>query len=92
MNPLLLFILFMILFALPLGVFVNRIRYRGTIIYKTAIAILVTNLLVAIASFIIGFYGIKYLFWYIPVGYLTLLIGNLIFKKYVQRPIKGSEE
>ena len=90
MNPLLLFILFMILFALPLGVFVNRIRYRGTIIYKTAIAILVTNLLVAIASFIIGFYGIKYLFWYIPVGYLTLLIGNLIFKKFVQRPIKGS--
>lgn len=92
MNPLLLFVLFMILVALPLGVFVNRIRYRGTIIFKTALVILATNILVATASFTIGLYGIKYIIWYIPVGYLALLIGNFVFKKFIQRPIKGSIE
>ncbi len=92
MSSLLIFVLFMILVAIPLGVFVNRIRYRGTIIYKTALAILATNILVGIASFMIGFYGIKYIIWYIPVGYLALLIGNFVFKKFIQRPIKGSIE
>ena len=90
MNPLFVFIIFMIVVAIPLGIVVNRLRYRGTIIFKTAMAILSTNLLVALISFIIGMYGIKYLIWYVPVGYLILLMGNLIFKKYVQRPIKGS--
>ncbi len=92
MHPLLIFVLFMTLGATPIAILVNRIRYRGTIIFKTAIVILATNFLVAVTSFIIGLYGIKYLIWYIPVGYAILLIGNQIFKKYVQRPIKGSIE
>lgn len=92
MSSLLIFILYMILVAIPLGVFVNRIRYRGTIIYKTALAILATNILVGIASFMIGFYGIKHLIWYLPFGYLVLLIGNFVFKKFIQKPIKGSIE
>ncbi|MBU8893064.1 MAG: GAF domain-containing protein [Bacteroidales bacterium] len=90
MNPLFVFILFMIFVAIPLGIVVNRLRYRGTIIFKSAMAILSTNLLVGVISFVIGMYGIKYLIWYVPVGYLILLMGNLIFKKYIQKPIKGS--
>ncbi|MDA3953273.1 MAG: GAF domain-containing protein [Bacteroidales bacterium] len=92
MSPLLIFVLFLIIVGTPLGIIINRIRYRGTIIYKTAIAILITNLFAALGAFSIGLYGIKYVLWYVPVGYLILLTGNLIIKKYVQRPIKGSIE
>jgi len=88
MSPFLIFILVMLLGVLPLSYFVYWYKYRGTIIYKTAFAILITNFLVAIASFGIGHFGIKYIYWYIPIGYLALLIGNMIFKKYVQKPLK----
>ncbi|MFO7827461.1 MAG: GAF domain-containing protein [Bacteroidales bacterium] len=92
MSPLLIFVLAMLFGILPLSYFVYWYKYRGTIIYKTAIAILITNLFVAIASFAIGHFGIQYIIWYIPVGYLTLLLGNIVFKKYVQRPVKATTE
>lgn len=88
MSPFLIFILIMLFGIMPISYFVYWYKYRGTIIYKTAFAILITNLLVGIASFGIGHFGIKYIYWYIPIGYLALLIGNLIFKKYVQKPVK----
>jgi len=88
MGPFLIFILVMLFGIFPLSHFVYWYKYRGTIIYKTAFAILITNFLVAIASFGIGHFGIKYIYLYIPIGYLTLLIGNLIFKKFVQKPVK----
>lgn len=90
MNPLLIFVLVMLLGVLPVSTFIYWYKYRGTIIYKTAFTILITNLLIAIGSFSIGYLGIKYIYLYIPVGYLSLLLGNVLFKKYVQRPIKGS--
>jgi methyl-accepting chemotaxis protein len=90
MNDLVIFILVMIFGILPLSVLVYWFKYKGTIIYKTAFAILITNMLVAIGSFIIGFYGIKLIFWYIPIGYVALFLGNFVFKKFVQRPIKAS--
>ena len=92
MNPFLIFVLVMLLGVLPLSLFVYWYKYRGTIIYKTAFAILITNVLVAIGSFAVGHFGIKFIFWYIPLGYLALLLGNILFKKFVQRPIKGSIE
>jgi len=92
MNPFLVFLLVMLLGVLPVSIFVYWYKYKGTIIYKTAFAILITNLLVALGSFSVGYFGIKYIYWYIPVGYLSLLLGNVLFKKYVQRPIKGSIE
>ncbi|MEE4196773.1 MAG: GAF domain-containing protein [Bacteroidales bacterium] len=92
MSPFLIFILVMIFGILPLSYFVYWYKYRGTIIYKTAFAILITNFIVAIASFGIGHFGIKYIYWYIPIGYLALLAGNLIFKKYVQKPVKSATE
>ncbi|MGC9376038.1 MAG: GAF domain-containing protein, partial [Bacteroidales bacterium] len=88
MSSFLIFILIMLFGIVPISYFVYWYKYRGTIIYKTAFAILITNLLVGIASFGIGHFGIKYIYWYIPIGYLALLIGNLIFKKYVQKPVK----
>ncbi|MEA2106333.1 MAG: GAF domain-containing protein [Bacteroidota bacterium] len=88
MSSFLIFILIMLFGIVPISYFVYWYKYRGTIIYKTAFAILITNLLVGIASFGIGHFGIKYIYWYIPIDYLALLIGNLIFKKYVQKPVK----
>jgi HAMP domain-containing protein len=92
MNDLLIFVLVMFFGILPLSIFVYWVKYRGTIIYKTAFAILITNILVAIGSFSIGFFGIKFIIWYIPVGYLALFMGNFVFKKFVQRPLKASIE
>lgn len=92
MNDLLIFVLVMFFGILPLSILVYWLKYKGTIIYKTAFAILVSNVLISIASFTIGIYGIKYLLWYIPVGYLSLFIGNFVFKKFVQRPIEASIE
>lgn len=90
MNPILLFTLIMVIGVLPLSILVYWLKYRGTIIYKTAFAILITNLLVAIASFTIGLKGINYFLWYLPIGYASLFIGNFVFKKFVQRPLKES--
>ena len=90
MNSILLFAIIMCFGVLPLSYIVYRFKYRGTIIYKTGFALLISNILVAIASFSVGSLGVKYIIWYIPFGYLALLLGNIIFKKFVQRPIKGS--
>jgi methyl-accepting chemotaxis protein len=90
MNDILLFTLIMVFGIFPLAVFVYWYKYKGTILYKTAYAILSTNILVAIASFAIGNLGIKYIFWYIPIGYFALFVGNYVFKKFVQRPLKSS--
>ena len=92
MNDLLIFILVMVFGVLPLSILVYWLKYRGTIIYKTAFAILITNILVAIGSFSVGFLGIKFIIWYIPLGYISLFLGNFVFKKYVQKPIKASIE
>ena len=77
MSDILIFILVMLFVVLPVSFLVYWFKYRGTIIYKTAFAILITNLLVAVGSYSVGYFGIKYIFWYIPVGYLSLLIGNV---------------
>jgi len=90
MNSILLFALILIFGVLPLSFLVYRFKYKGTIIYKTGFALLLSNILVALASFSVGSLGIKYIMWYLPFGYLSLLIGNIIFKKFVQRPIKSS--
>jgi len=90
MNEILLFTLILVLGIFPLAIFVYWFKYKGTILYKTAYAILATNILVAISSFAIGNLGIKYIIWYIPVGYFALFVGNFVFKKFVQRPLKAS--
>ncbi len=92
MSSLLIFVLIMILGVVPASVFIYWVKYRGTIMYKTAFAIIITNLIVAIASFIVGLYGFKYLWLYIPVAYSVILTGGLVIKKFVQKPIKGSME
>lgn len=90
MNSILLFAIVLIFGVLPASYLVYRFKYKGTIIYKTGFALLLSNILVALASFSVGSLGIKYIIWYLPFGYLSLLIGNVVFKKFVQRPIKGS--
>src|SRR6056297_443656 len=92
MSPFLIFILVIVLGVTPLSYFVYRYKYRGTIIFKTAIAILITNLIVAITSYSVGYFGINNIYWFIPVGYLALLTGSIILKKYVQKPIQHTTE
>lgn len=92
MTPLFVFILVMTLGVLPLAILVYYFKYKDTIIFKTSFAILITTYLVSIASFIIGKYGLIHLIWFVPAGYIFLLIGNTIYKKYVQKPVKRLSE
>lgn len=90
MNPLLIFILVLTFGIIPLALLVYWYRYRNTILQKTAYAILFATYIIAIISFILGRYGINHLYWYIPVGYLALLLGNVFFTRYVQKPVKST--
>lgn len=92
MNNVWIFILIMVFGVFPFGMTVYWLKYKRTIIFKTAFAIIVTAIIVGIISFIVGKYGLIHLIWYIPVGYLALLTGNLIFRSIVQRPIKKTTE
>ena len=90
MNDLLIFSLVLLFGVLPASYLIYWLKYKGTIIYKTAFAILTSNILVAIGSFAIGILGIKYIIWYLPLGYLSLLLSNILFKKFVQKPLQAS--
>ncbi|MFW6095809.1 MAG: GAF domain-containing protein [Bacteroidota bacterium] len=92
MNPLLIFILVLTFGIIPLALLVYWYRYRNTILQKTAYAILFATYIIAIISFILGKYGINHLYWYIPVGYIALLLGNVFFTRYVQKPVKSTTE
>ena len=92
MNSILIFALVMLFGVLPASYFIYWLKYKGTIIFKTASAILITNTLVSISAFSVGVLGLKNLIWFLPIGYFFLLIGNFIFKKAVQIPIKASIE
>ncbi len=92
MSPILVFILIMTVGVLPLSFFVYWYKYRNTIIYKTAFAILLSTYIVAIASYLVGYLGIKNMIWFVPVGYLALLLSNVFFKNFVQKPVKSTTE
>lgn len=92
MNPLLLFILIMTLGVLPLSYFVYWYKYRNTIIYKSAFAIIFSSYIIAITSYLVGYLGIMNIIWFIPVGYLALFITNLYFKNYIQKPVRKTND
>jgi methyl-accepting chemotaxis protein len=92
MNPALLFTLVLTLGVLPLSYFVYWTKYRGTIIYKMAFAILAATYITTLAGYFVGYLGINNIFWYIPVGYAALLTGNVAFKRYVQVPVKKTTD
>ncbi|HYX10250.1 MAG TPA: hypothetical protein VE912_26210, partial [Bacteroidales bacterium] len=92
MNDIWIFILVLVFGILPLSLLIYWWKYRNTIIFKTAFAILITNLFVSIISFIVGKYGLNNLIWFIPVGYLALFLGNYIFINIVQKPLKKTIE
>jgi methyl-accepting chemotaxis protein len=92
MSPFLIFILVIILGIAPLSYLIYRYRYRGTIIFKTTIAVLITNIIVSIASYSVGYFGINHIYWFLPVGYFALLAGSIILKKYVQKPVQHTTE
>lgn len=92
MSSLFIFILVMTFGILPLAILVYYFKYKDTIIFKTSFAILITLYLVSISSYIVGMHGLLHLIWFVPAGYLFLLIGNTIYKRYVQKPVKRISE
>ncbi len=92
MNPALIFFLVLTIGILPLAYFVYWYKYRGTIIYKMAFALMIASYIVTLAGYFVGYLGINHIFWYIPVGYAALMIGNVAFKKFVQVPVRKTTD
>ena len=92
MNDVIIFILVLFLAVLPLAIIIYRFKYKNTILLKTSYSIISMMMILSLASFFVGHYGLKQLIWYIPLGYLALLMGNTLFKNFVQIPIKQTNE
>ncbi|MCG8411569.1 MAG: hypothetical protein MI739_09825 [Bacteroidales bacterium] len=90
MNEPLLFILLMLFGLAPFSILIYWLKYKQTIVFKTSFAILLVTVFVAIASFILGRYGLKYFLPYLAIGYTSLFIGNYILKLLVQTPLRES--
>jgi methyl-accepting chemotaxis protein len=80
------FVLVILFFVLPLAVLSYRLKYKGTIVYKTAFSNLVSNLIIAIGAYFVGYLGILHVIWFVIIGYSALLVVNIVVKKYVQKP------
>jgi len=92
MSPALIFVLVIVVLVLPLAVLSYRYKYKGTIVYKTAFSNLISNLVIAIGAYFVGYLGILHVIWFVVVGYIAMLIGNIAVRRIVQQPVKDTTQ
>ncbi len=92
MSSALIFILVIIFFVLPMAVLSYRFKYKGTIVFKTAFSNLLSNLIIAIGAYFVGYLGILHVIWFVVLGYLALLVGNIVVKRIVQQPVNKTTQ
>jgi methyl-accepting chemotaxis protein len=80
------FVLVIFFFVLPLAFLSYRLKYKGTIVYKTAFSNLVSNMVIALGAYFVGYLGILHVIWFVILGYTALFIGNIAVKRYIQKP------
>jgi len=88
MSSIWIFLLVMTFGVLPLGIIAHYYKYKGSLVYKTAYANLISAYFISITAYIVGHYGILNVLWFVPVGYLTLFSVNMFIKRIVQQPVK----
>ncbi len=86
MSSALIFVLVIIFFVLPLVFLSYHLNYKGTIVFKTAFSNLISNLVIALGAYFVGYLGILHVIWFVILGYIALFVGNLAVKRYVQKP------
>ena len=87
MNSVLVFALIVIFGIVPFGVVILRLLYKKTIVFKIAMVTFLSAMFCAIVAYAVCHYGLKSVFWAIPLCLAVLLSGNFFIKKYIQWPI-----
>ena len=87
MNPIITYILIVVLGLIPFGYVVVWMLYRKTIIYTTALTVFFTSMGVSVVAFCVGYLGFKTLYWAIPVSLIWLVGANFFTKISVRNPI-----
>jgi methyl-accepting chemotaxis protein len=88
MDPIIKFVLIIILGISPFGYLVVWLLYRKSIIFPTALTVFMASMGVAIVAYIIGNKGMNHLIWGIPVCLVWLVSANYITKIVVRKPIR----
>jgi len=92
MSPALIFVLVIVFFSAPVSLFSYWYKYKGTIVYKIAFSNLISNFVIAIGAYFVGYLGILHVIWFVIVGYLAMLIGNIAVRRIVQKPVKDTTQ
>lgn len=87
MDPIITFILIIVLGLIPFGYGVVWFLYRKTIIFSTAMTIFLTSMGVGIVAFVIGNRGFTHLYWAIPACLVWLVSANFVTKIIIRKPI-----
>lgn len=92
MSDLVKFALIVVLGIIPFGFGIMYFLYRRTIVFVAASIVFVASMLVGIVSFAVSTYGLKSMFWAIPLCLVSLVSVNAVFKKQIQKPLKQINE
>lgn len=87
MNNLLLFSLILVFGGISVGGGTIYLRYKGTIVFPTAMIVLISSLFVGIVAYSVAELGLKALYWAFPLSFLEIMLVNVIFKKLIQKPL-----
>lgn len=87
MNPVLLFLLIVVFGIIPFGVLIIRVLYKHSIVFKMALLVFLSSMFCAVVAYAVCYYGLKSLTWAIPVSLVILLVGNILTRKAIQKPI-----
>lgn len=88
MNPIITYVLIVLLGLIPFGYAVVWALYRKTIIYTTALTVFFASMGVSIVAFCVGYIGFKTLYWAIPACLVWLVAANFFTKITVRNPIR----
>jgi len=88
MNPIITYVLIVLLGLIPFGYVVVWALYRKTIIYTTALTVFLASMGVSIVAFCVGYIGFKTLYWAIPACLVWLVAANFFTKITVRNPIR----
>jgi methyl-accepting chemotaxis protein len=88
MDPIIKFILIVVLALIPFGVLVVWAFYRKSIIFSTALTVFIASMGVAIIAFVVGNRGFIHLTWGIPVCLAWLVSANYMTKITIRKPLR----
>lgn len=76
-----------ILTSIPIGILILHLLYKNTIVFKAAVIILITSLIIGLFCYLVGSIGLKALWWAYPMAFVFLFSSNYFVKFYIQKPM-----